>query len=102
MRIFNRRSPRIKPLLNIHGNWFFRNSTYPEMLNVAMRDGQVVRYVIDATAVKPHVGRNGWDVGDHRNIVIGYQYKEKVPKKIGAFLRGQKRGRPSNGQAHYK
>lgn len=74
MGVFNRRSPRIKPLLDLHCTWKSAYSTYPEVISVAMRDGRVVRYVIDAKPVHLRLGIDGWDTGKHQTI--GYKAKK--------------------------
>ena len=79
MRIFSRRATMIKPLLPIHGRWQFYNSTYPEILDVAMKDGRIVRYVIDAKPVNICTGKHGWQVGKR---VVGYKYKKRPSKRL--------------------
>ena len=83
MRVFNRRGNRIRPLLNIHGEWKTGESTYPETLSVAMADGRVVRYFIGTQPVKLYVGKNGWQKTGRE--AIGYQYKK--PKRMTSSLR---------------
>ena len=87
MRAFKRRSNRIKPLLDIHGRWESERSTYPETLFVAMRDGRIVRYTIDAKPVSIHVGKNGWERKGTQ--VIGYQFRanKKSPAQMTSLFR---------------
>jgi len=87
MRVFNRRSFRIRPLLDIHGQWLDPRSTYPDELQVAMRDGRVVRYGLLSNPTRLHVGKHGWQSSG--NEVVGYQYraeKKSPPKKMTSFL----------------
>lgn len=83
-RTFKRRSNRIKPLLNYHGVWSSHESTYPDYMMIAMRDGRVVRYARDIRPIRLNVGKNGWQFSGH--IAVGYQYKEKPLKKMTGFL----------------
>jgi hypothetical protein len=87
MKTFRRRGNRIRPLIDIHGQWLTQYSTYPEITSVAMRDGRVVRYVIDAKPVRLHLGRNGWEKTGYQ--MIGYQYrteKKKPMKQVTSLL----------------
>lgn len=76
--MFSRRSAKVKPLLDIHGEWS-QHSVYPDVLSVAMEDGRVVRYRIDILP-KPNFGRNSWDRRG-KKVHIGYMFRgnEKRP-----------------------
>ena len=70
--MFSRRSAKVKPLLDIHGEWS-QHSVYPDTLMVAMQDGRVIRYRIDILP-KPNFGRYGWN-RKNQKVNVGYQYK---------------------------
>lgn len=87
MRVFNRRGNRIRPLLDLHGQWLDDRSTYPDELHVAMRDGRVVRYGLLNNPMRLCVGKHGWQSSGY--VVVGYQYRaeKKTPlKKMTSFL----------------
>ena len=57
---FKRRGNRVKPLLDIHCQWITGNPD-PDIVDIAMRNGRVVRYVNVAKAVRIHTGKDGWE-----------------------------------------
>lgn len=79
LKPFRRRGSRIRPLLEISGTWWKSSSTYPELLRIPMRDGRVIRYVMDAQPIAIHVGKDGWRKTGYE--IVGYQYKEPAIKK---------------------
>lgn len=68
--MFKRRGNRIKPLLDIKADWVTGNQ-YPDYLHVAMSNGRVIPYVIDARPIRIHTGKDGWEKTGTQ--VIGYR-----------------------------
>lgn len=79
---WKRRSGRIKPLLDLKCNWH-PGSTYPDTIQVAMRDGRVVTYSLQVKPERIYVGDDRLPM---RNEVVGYQYKKSPLKKMTSFL----------------
>lgn len=79
---------RVRPLLNIHGTWETGRG-YPDTVDIAMRDGRVVRYSLMVHAVNIHAGKNGWE--QNGTMVTGYKFREKKKpmKKVTSFLHRQ-------------
>lgn len=83
---WKRRCMRVRPLLNLHGIWETGRG-YPDTLDVAMRDGRIVRYSLGVHAVRIHTGKNGWE--QNGTYVTGYRFEQKKRpvKKMTSFLR---------------
>lgn len=87
MRTFMRRSPKIKPLLDIHCNWMTEESTYPETVDINFRDGRTKKYVIIAPPTRLFLTNDRQ--ARNLNEVVGYQYWEtkRPSSKVTSFLR---------------
>ena len=68
--MFKRRSNRVKPLLPISSSWK-SGDKYPDVLNVAMQNGRVVRYIRDCRTTRLHLGNDGWEKTG--NQIVGYE-----------------------------
>lgn len=72
--MFKRRGNRIKPLLDIKADYVTGNQ-YPDYLHIAMSNGRVIPYVIDAKPIRIHTGKDGWEKTGTQ--VIGYKKPQK-------------------------
>ena len=79
--MFKRRGNRIKPLLDIKADWVTGNQ-YPDYLHVAMSNGRVIPYVIDARPIRIHTGKGGWEKTGTQ--VVGYNRKPQ--KRVTSLL----------------
>lgn len=78
----SKRRRRIRPLLNISGEWDGTSRT-PVRLNVAMDNGTYVRYVAEIPMPRPYLLER-----NRGNIVVGYKFNGLNGNKKPTALTG--------------